>query len=218
MTISEIRKQFKVWLESKGFVRTSNINLFIKDQGFYLIVAELQPHKPLGGFFFNLGVKFLWSESDAISYDYSSGDTRVYGQEKPTNPLGAILYDSSTIDEEIRYMMSEANKRIDEYMVLSDMQVLVDRLSTRKDFVAMANSGFEKRDVSLGIALTMCGRGAEAKEIFNNASEHNSVAVALSQSCLEQERFVQDLVRIINSLRTKLSAKLKVKLDEIHIG
>lgn len=215
MTIVEVRKKFKVWLQGKGFVHTSNPNLFIKDQGFYLIVAELQPYKPLGGFFFNVGVKFLWSESDSISYDYSSGNTRVYGQEDPTPTLGAILYDSSSIDTEMNYMMSEANKRIDEYEELTSPPILLDRLLTRKDFVMTANPGYEKRDVSLGISLVWRGRRTEAKEIFENASKYNPVAIILLQSCFDRERLNQDLLNVINRLRKKLSVKLKVKLDEI---
>ena len=68
MTMKDINQRIKCWLEPKGFKQASPKSLFVKDQGFYFIVASLTPHKALSGFFFDLAVKFLWSTHEDISY------------------------------------------------------------------------------------------------------------------------------------------------------
>ena len=156
MTMKDINQRIKCWLEPKGFKQASPKSLFIKDQGFYFIVASLTPHKALFGFFFDLAVKFLWSTHEDISYDYTLGDSRVYGQEDPNPTLGGILYNSESLESELAYMMNEADKRIDAYMALADCTVLLKCLENRNDFVSVVNKGFAKRDKSKAIALVLC--------------------------------------------------------------
>ena len=215
MTMKDINQRIKCWLEPKGFKQASPKSLFIKDQGFYFIVASLTPHKALSGFFFDLAVKFLWSSHEDISYDYTVGNSRVYGQEDPNPTLGGILYNSESLESELAYMMKEADKRIDAYMALADCTVLLKCLENRNDFVSVVNKGFAKRDKSKAIALVLCDHAQEAQEIFFNDSQYDSVSERLSKSCLTYDEFVRDLLDVINRLRRRLEMKLKIKLDDI---
>lgn len=216
MDIKDITKIIKTWLEPKGFVQTSNKRLFVKDKGFYLIVASVHPHKACDGFCFDLAVKFLWSTSEDISYDYTVGDLSVYGQKDPNPTLGAILYDSVRLDEEFAYLMKEANSRIEVYESLSDHQVLLERLQNRKDFVSIANRDFDKRDKAKAVALVICGRASEAQEIFVNVSPYDPVSERLAHSCLNYEEFEGELLDAVNDLRRRLSTKMKIKLEDIE--
>ena len=215
MTMKDINQRIKCWLEPKGFQQASPKSLFVKDQGFYFIVASLSPHKALSGFFFDLAVKFLWSTHEDISYDYTVGNSRVYGQEDPNPTLGGILYNSESLESELAYMMKEADKRIDAYMALADCTVLLKCLENRNDFVSVVNKGFAKRDKSKAIALVLCDHAKEAQEIFFNDSQYDSVSERLYKSCLTYDEFVRDLLDVINSLRRRLEIKLKIKLDDI---
>lgn len=216
MDIKDITKRIKTWIEPKGFVQTSNKRLFVKDKGFYLIVASVHPHKAYDGFCFDLAVKFLWSTSEDISYDYTVGDSSVYGQEDPNPTLGAILYDSARLEEEIAFLMNGANSRIDVYESLSKHQVLLERLQNRKDFVSIANRDFDKRDKANAIALVLCGRASEAQEIFVNNSPYDSVSERFANSCLNYEDFERELLDVVNDLRRRLSTKMKIKLEDIE--
>ena len=216
MDIKDITKRIKTWLEPKGFVQVSNKRLFVKDKGFYLIVASVHPHKALDGFCFDLAVKFLWSTSEDISYDYTVGDSSVYGQEDPNPTLGAILYDSARFEEEIAFLMNEANSRIEVYESLSNHQVLLECLQNRKDFVSIANRDFDKRDKAKAIALVLCGRASEAQEIFVNNSPYDSVSERFVNSCLNYEDFERELLDVVNNLRRRLSTKMKIKLEDIE--
>ena len=216
MDIKDITKRIKTWLEPKGFVQTSNKRLFVKDKGFYLIVASVHPHKAFDGFCFDLAVKFLWSTSEDISYDYTVGDSNVYGQKDPNPTLGAILYDSARLDEEIAYLMNEANSRIEVYESLSDHQVLLERLQNRKDFVSIANHDFDKRDKAKAVALVLCGRASEARDIFVNDSQYDPVSEKLANSCLDYEELERVLLDAVNDLRRRLSTKMKIKLEDIE--
>ncbi len=219
MDIKDIAERIKAWLEPKGFIQTRNKKLFIKDKGFYLIVALVHPHKALDGFCFDLAVKFLWSTSDVISYDYTVGDSSVYGQEDPTQTLGAILYNSENLDSEINYMMQEADKRINVYESLSDHQILLDRMQSRNDFISIVNRDFDKRDKAKAIAMVLRDQAADAREIFINNSPYDTVSELLAKSCVSFDAFVGDLLKVINASRIRLAAKLKVKLEPIeHIS
>lgn len=66
-----------------------------------MIVVEIVPLRK-EGFFLNVGVKFLWTAYFDISYDYSNNDIRI---NVPNNPLGAVLFDSPSVDYEIEYIM-----------------------------------------------------------------------------------------------------------------
>lgn len=216
MDIKDITKRIKTWLEPKGFVQVSNKRLFVKDKGFYLIVASVHPHKALDGFCFDLAVKFLWSTSEDISYDYTVGDSSVYGQEDPNPTLSAILYDSARLEEEIAFLMNEANSRIEVYESLFNHQVLLDRLQNRKDFVSIANRDFDKRDKAKAVALVLCGRASEAHELFVNNSPYDSVSERFANSCLNYEDFERELLDVVNNLRRRLSTKMKIKLEDIE--
>lgn len=215
MTMKDINKRIKCWLEPKGFKQTSNKSVFVKDQGFYFIVASLSPHKAMSGFFFDLAVKFLWSTYEDISYDYTLGDSRVYGQEDPNPTLGGILYNSENLESELAYLMNEADKRIDAYISLADCNVLLKSLENRNDFVSIVNKDFDKRDKSKAVALVLCDRAIEAQGIFRNDSQYDFVSECFSKSCLSYDEFMRDLLNIVNSLRRRLEIKLKIKLEDI---
>ena len=216
MDIKDITKRIKTWIELKGFVQTSNKRLFVKDKGFYLIVASVHPHKAYDGFCFDLAVKFLWSTSEDISYDYTVGDSSVYGQEDPQPTLGAILYNGAKLEDELAYLMQEADRRIDVYESLSNHHVLLERLQNRKDFLSIANRDFDKRDKSKAVALVLCGRATEAQEIFVNNSPYDSVSERFANSCLNYEDFECELLDVVNNLRRRLSTKMKIKLKDIE--
>ena len=216
MDIKDITKIIKTWLEPKGFVQTSNKRLFVKDKGFYLIVASVHPHKAYDGFCFDLAVKFLWSTSEDISYDYTVGDSSVYGQEDPQPTLGAILYNGAKLEDELAYLMQEADRRIDVYESLSDYQAFLNRLQNRRDFVSIVNRDFDKRDKAKAVALVLCGRASEAQEIFVDNSPYDSVSERFANSCLNYEDFERELLDVVNNLRRRLSTKMKIKLEDIE--
>ena len=165
MTMKDINQRIKCWLEPKGFKQASPKSLFVKDQGFYFIVASLTPHKALAGFFFDLAVKFLWSSHEDISYDYALGDSRVYGQEDPNPTLGGILFNSESLESELAYMMKEADKRIDAYMALADRTVLLKCLENRNDFVSVVNKGF-----LLGFIIKATTTSSKISRLFKTIS------------------------------------------------
>lgn len=216
MNFQELKEHFVPWFEDMGFVaRKPSKNLFIQDRGFYLIIAELQPLYDYG-FFLNLAVKFLWTDKDILSFDYSEGDSRIYGTPIP-HPTGATFFISPTLYAEIEYMKKQARKLIKKYQKLSKLKILSKKLSSRKDSVVVLNRGYEKRDTDLAIAKALLGKSSEAGELFSNslADYHDPLIKELSDLRFDKDAFTAKIIEITNGLRKTLSKKLRIPLEDI---
>lgn len=121
-----------------------------------------------------------------------------------------------SLEDELAYLMQEADRRIDVYESLYDYQAFLERLQNRRDFVSIANRDFDKRDKAKAVALVLCGRASEAQEIFVNNSPYDSVSKRFANSCLNYEDFERELLDVVNDLRRRFSTKMKIKLEDIE--
>lgn len=64
-------------LKSQGLFRKGSSRVWIDDNGWFLILVEFQPSGWDRGAYLNVAIHFLWGEKDSLSYDFSSGDSRV---------------------------------------------------------------------------------------------------------------------------------------------
>lgn len=201
-------------LKGEGFIPISNKRLLVEDRGFYLIVVESVPLRKVG-FLLDIGVKFLWSTYYGISYDYSAGnDTRINVQ---SNPLGAILFESNTIDTDIRQLLTDARKKIVEYRELSSFDVLKTKIEAQNDFEKSIHSDYEEIDVSLAVVKMFSGEHAAAKKILLAAAKYNEVAVSLLEHFDNIESFRSELISIINNCRKMMSCTRKLPLPPVSL-
>lgn len=200
-------------LKGEGFVPISNKRLLVEDRGFYLIVVESVPLRKVG-FLLDIGVKFLWSTYYDISYDYSAEGTRINVQ---SNPLGAILFESNTIDTDIRQLLTDAHKKIVEYRELSSFDVLKTKIEAQNDFEKSIHSDYEEIDVSLAVVKMFSGEHAAAKKILLAAAKYNEVAVSLLEHFDNIESFRSELISIINNCRKMMSCTRKLPLAPIAL-
>ena len=212
MSMDDVRKIFRPWFVGNGLKATSSKNMFIEDHGIFMIMAELQPLYDWG-FFVNMAVKFMWS-SDQLSYDYEYKNGRINSK----HPLGAVMFDSPTFDDDIAYMQSKTVERINEYREHSDFNILEARLSTRDDFIAISNEGYAERDIDLANVRMIMGKVEEAKSLYINAANHkypDRFAQELISENFDKNFFDERMLQIINENREGLSRNLKIKLESI---
>ena len=218
MSMDDVRKIFRPWFVGNGLKATSSKNMFIEDHGIFMIMAELQPLHNIG-FFMNIGVKFMWKTYEILSYDYTYKDLRVYGKEDLSQTIGgAVMFDSSTVDEEISYMQCSALERINEYRKHSDINVLEDRLANRSDTAVLCNEGYADRDIDLANVRMIMGKVEEAKSLYINAANHKypyRFAQELISENFDKIFFDERMLQIINENRAGLSRKFKIKLESI---
>jgi len=207
-----IKKSVFTILKEKGFVRTAKSSLFVRDCGYYFILFELVPAKGWG-YCINVGVNFMWGDDiPSIVYDYSDGDIRINVE---GNGFGALLYDSDLFDTELNQVMTDALEKIFEYQELSNFHVFKHKIETRRDFVVIANEGYEKRDICLAIAKMFSNETEKALEILKNASINSPVARNLLESSSSIEEFNKALIYIINNGRNQMEARLKISFPPI---
>ncbi len=216
MNLTSVIKNFKEWLSERNFVQTRNKKIFIKDQRFYLIIVEIQPFYKIG-FFLNVGVKFLWSSSTYMSYDYTIGDSRIYSNTNVDETLGAILFDSCSFEKELCYIKNEADKRIQEYQKLTDFLYLEECLVNRNDFTKRANRGYSKRDMDLASVKIIIGNLIGVDEIINNAKNRHSVAKMLFPICDDLKSMRITLNKLVNDIRKNMSEEYKIQLINIEL-
>lgn len=167
-----------------------------------MIFAELQDCHSIG-FFFSIGIKFLWSDCTILSYDYTEGsDSRVYIPKNYNSPFGATLYDSETLDDDIDLILKETDRRIAIYNVLSDILILENKLKTRHDFVA--------------ITLALLNHSDEALVIFENMAGVNKIAHELINVYNDEFELRKRLIELINQSRNVLAKRYKVSLENIN--
>ena len=213
MNLQSSKKTIFSFLKDKNFLSTANKRIFVQDCGFYLIVVEIVPLRK-EGFFLNVGVKFLWTAYFDISYDYSNSDIRI---NVPNNPLGAVLFDSPSVDYEIEYIMREAQDRIVEYQGMKDFNTFRLKIENRNDFAKKANPNLKKVDVSLAITKMFSGETLNSLEILHEAAQNNEVAQELLLHCDDLALFHDGLINIINSCRSVMSTKFKLILNPISV-
>lgn len=214
MNVQDVKNMFSYRLKEMNFMPSANKRLFIQDRGFYLIVVEIVPwHNQ--GFMLNVGVKFMWSSYYDISYDYSDGDIRVYGDTDFSADTGVILFDNPKLECDINQMKYKIQQKVLLYQELDSFELFTHKIKNRNDFIKNANPGFEKRDVSLAIIKIFSGDFSGAEEILCAASAKNSVAAQLNEHCDSIEHFQNELIKIINQCRYELSGKLKITLDPV---
>lgn len=216
MNFNSIKKIFASALKFKGFIPLSGSKLFICDRNFYLIFAELQDCHSIG-FFFSIGIKFLWSDCTTLSYDYTEGsDSRVYIPKNYNSPFGAMLYDSETLDDDIDLILKETDRRIAIYNELSDILILENKLKTRHDFVAIASPDIKSRDVNHAITLALLNHSDEALVIFENMAGVNKIAHELINVYNDEFELRKRLIELINQSRNVLAKRYKISLENIN--
>jgi hypothetical protein len=214
MNIQDIKKLLTPFFVEQGFVGVNRNRIFIKDKGYYLIAAEIQPCHNIG-FFLNIGVRFLWTRHDGISFDYTYEGLRVYGQENSNMTLGAILYDSPEFDNEIIHMKHGIQKKIEIYEKFEDIRFLEIMIEAQNNRGNLINNDFLNRNIHLAIAYMLLDKKEKAVTILERAAEQNSVARQLVVFCEDRECFYKELLNIINEVRNRISEKLKINLSNI---
>ena len=213
MDMNDVKQLVGDELSRCGFQALPRRKLFVKDCGFYLILAEIAPLRK-EGFHFDIGVMFLWASHSDLVYDYASADTRINAK---GDPLGAVWFDDppAVWDAKIRQILEEAMAKIDIYQTLTDMAALKNRLETRNDFAKLANPGLENRDISLGIAKMYTGEKPRGAQILAEAAKRNAAAAEIYDCIDNTEMFRDKLLQIVNSCRSRLAKKYRIKLDPI---
>ncbi len=126
MNFQETKQIFRPWFLERGF-QAINARLFVKDETFYLILAELQPCHGVA-FFLNMGITFLWNNRD-FSYEYTQGELRIDGYPRYKSVFGATWFDSPTFDDEVAYIQTKADALIISYHEMKALSVLENKLS-----------------------------------------------------------------------------------------
>ncbi len=213
MDMNDVKQIVGEKLIPLGFRPVPRKRLFIKDCGFYLILAETAPLRR-EGFHFDIGVMFLWTNNSDLVYDYACDDTRINAK---GDLLGAVWFDDSPAvwDAKVDQILDEAIEKIEIYQQIADMAVLKNRLENRKDFTKLANPGFENRDISLAIAKMYTGEKDRAAEILAAAAQKNSAAAELYKCCDNQALFHNTLIQIVNRCRSRLAGKCRITLAPI---
>ncbi len=118
--------------------------------------------------------------------------------------VNRFFYDSPDFENEISLLKSKAEKAINEYLELSDFKTLKEKLESRRDFVVIANKGFENRDTDKASAKALSGEFEGACVLFENALSfyYTERINSLLQAC-DAEHFVPALEHIINTSREK---------------
>ncbi len=186
-------------------------SVFLMDCGFYVIIVGMVPWYG-AGFLLDVAVKLLWTKYDGLIYTYSNGDARL---NVPDHPLGAIDLESPQVEQKIDQLMQDAQVAISEYRELRDFDTFKYKIENRKDFIQIANPGFEKRDISLTIAKMFSGDQAKALEILHTASEGNEDARVLLENSENLVSFQTGLLALINYCRGEMAKKYKIKLPPI---
>ena len=214
LNLTEIKRKMAPYMKSLGLVSTAGQRIWFDDNGFFLTVVNIEP---LGnaGFFLNVTVKFMWTTPEVISYDYYSGDSRIYANDNPVT--GAVCYDDPLLDEKIACIVDKAQKKITEYGRLREHGRYLKAIQSRNDFVRVANRGHEKMDVDLGIARFFDGDHQSAIDIFTVASEKSQIAKSFLEHCSSQVDFESFLIYYINENRRQFAAKWNINLPPIDI-
>lgn len=215
MDLKEVKKIFGRKLKEMGFLSTSKTSLHFFDKRFYIIFVEIRPIRDYG-FQCNVGVKFLWKKSDYISYDYTDGDSAIYGQPyDKLNPMGGIFYDSPTVYEEIEFMLSAAEKKINDYHKLSNLHTMCYALENRDDFMVHANKDYRDRDGDLGIVKMLLNDRERAMYLLQNAAKRNPDIKDLIAYADNDDFFKEQLLKLLNCGRSLIKVKYKANLPEI---
>ncbi len=194
-----------------GLVPIKSKRLWIEDCGFYLIMAEIQPCKGLG-FAVNVGVRFLWSDTNDLVYDYSDGECRIV----VPCPIGIVCFDSPRYEEEFAYVQEQVVMRVQNYRSLKNMDTLLHKLVTRHDLASQVNRGFKERDMSCGIAKMLTGDSAGAKYLLGNDAQDNQVAERLHALCDDRLAFEAELLATINHCRKLFEQRLHIKFPALQ--
>ena len=214
LNLAEIKRKIAPYMKEIGLVSTAKQRIWFDDNGFFLTVVNIEP---LGndGFFLNVTVKFMWTTHEVISYDYYSGDSRIYAEENPLT--GAVYYHDPMLDEKIARLVDKARKKVTEYRGLREHGRYLKAIQSRRDFVRVANRDHEKMDVDLGIARFFDGDHQSAIDIFTVASEKSMVAKLLLEHCLSKADFESFLISYINENRRQFAEKWNIKLPPIDM-
>ena len=210
--LSEIKKRLAPWFKERDLISSSNRRIWFDDNGFYATVVEIQPCNGMG-IIINVGVNFFWKRYFGVTYDYALGEIEVT---VPNATFGALLFNSINFESELKYVLSETEKRIEFYRKLRDIRHLDELLKSRFDAITFMNKDFLKSDSSRGITRALLGDFETAKELFSNDVQ-NSVASLLLPIVEDKEKFKQTLLEIILECRRNFAIEQRIKLKEANI-
>ena len=160
-----VSKKYEPHLKQAGFIPNSSKRQWIYDGKFYLILLGLNPCG-MGGFFTDIGIKFLWGnpENGYEFYDSPQGRIMINATRQYS---GAILYESQNFEAEIDETIQQLLLQIEEYKKLSDLNYLAEKLLDRRDlFWSCHQDDCNMADFNLGVVQMLQGHSDEAKAIF----------------------------------------------------
>lgn len=210
MNKQEVQNEFYEWFTARGFSSSRGKTFYRLDKKFYYVTGELRPWRVGGGYFLHIGVTFYWNTSGG--YGYSNGSIRI--QPPGSEHMDGIiffddfeLYDSVRDTEKVRIFKELAEKEVEEYLKLTDLEYLHDRLVNRQDFIATANRGFKDRDHDLAAVKMLLGKDIEgAKRLYSNTNRKGHLGELLAL-CDDRKAYIKRLLEIINETKRTVARK-----------
>ena len=208
--LDEVKKYFAPFLKEWGMMPICNKRLWVDDNGYFLITAELQPLRS-EGFFFNMGVTFLWWKSESACYHFSHPDTRVLVRENQL--MEVYFYDSPTFEEDLHLLMKLAFERLQYYRNLRSLNFAIYALRNRRDLLyCQYHENCNENDIHLGILQMLDGDATSATCVFNNRKEQSRISRILLEHISSKEDFEAFLLQSANDARKSFSEKYHVLL------
>ena len=209
------KQKFEPYLREAGFIPNSSKRQWIYDGKFYLILLGLNPCSA-GGFFTDIGIKFLWGnpENGYEFFDSPHGRIVINATRQYS---GAILYESQNFEAEIDETIQQLLLQIEEYKKLSDLNYLAEKLFNRRDlFWSCHQDDCNMADFNLGVVQMLRGNCDEAKAIFKYIHhEKTDRSKVCLQYCDSVESFKGYITQKTMENRALYAAKYKYRLPVI---
>jgi hypothetical protein len=163
-------------LSPLGFTRKGRSRTWLADHGWWVIIVEFQPSAWSKGSYLNVAAHWLWSEINALSFDFGGriAEHVEYLTDTQFKAAAAQLAERAAVEAHCLSAL---------FGDLSNAATVLLEEAQTKDRLLHQHSGW--RDYNAGVAAALVGRSAEAREMFTRILDSSAPPGSVLHSAAE---------------------------------
>lgn len=150
-------------LKKNGMFQKGQSRTWIDDNGWFFIVVEFQPSNWNKGSYLNVGINYLWTNKEYLSFDYGSRE----------NGFVAFNDNNEEFYKDMVHLAELAETKVAEYRKFQNIEYAKEKIINRNGYTSVSHEIYNK--------LMICGmaKDSRAKSFYNKLlkeTQHSMLA------------------------------------------
>ncbi|MCH5280037.1 MAG: hypothetical protein J1E61_01105 [Lachnospiraceae bacterium] len=177
-----LQKAAESVLVEEGLFQKGKSRMWIDDQGWFLVLVEFQPSGIEPGSYLNVGLSYLWSRRDYLSFDYGSRQ----------HDFMAYEGDPEKFYQDMVFLAKEAMAKVTEFRKFGNLSFAKDVICKGRNLKDDTNECYQK--------MMICGllKDKQAEEYYHVLSNKLKNAYYKWEKAYQKE-LVEHIASIIHS-------------------